>query len=310
MQLKETQKFRIENEKIGQRKVTSEGHYRDLEAKNKRNIFGRFLFWFCFLAWLGVLVYVIFFSGFMEIKEVRISGNQFLESGAIQSKINERLSGKYFNLISKNNYLFIRGGRTGKILTESFKRIKQVELQKKFPSSVFINITERTTSLILCSSGSCYYIDEEGTAWQSVDFNSREFLENEFIVINERSGQAIPQGEQVIAKDFIDFTLALENLINEKKLADIKRETQVPSLIAGTIEFATGQDWKLMFSNEWSAPEQISALENVLAKKIGDRRNELEYIDLRVKNKVFFKFRGSEEKQEEDKEEKSEEEKD
>lgn len=242
-----------------------------------------------------MLVYSLFFSEFLKIEDIEISGNQTLPIENLKSEIENLLSVKYLGFLNKNNYLLITQRGIENTLTEKFKKIKTVAVKKTFPHKLSIAITERQTSLIWCSGNSCYYVDEEGTAWQSVDFNSPEFTENNFIIIIDRSLKPLERGDKIVAPEYVSFALEFRKQIADENIVQLDWKAETPSVVSNTLEFTTTEGWRLLSSFDWSPNDQAEALKTVLVKNIGERRKDLEYIDLRIKNRIFYKFKNNSE---------------
>jgi len=59
--------------------------------------------------------------------------------------------------------------------------------------------------------------------------------------------------------------------------------------IADEMTFVTTENWQGMLSTSVSLETQIKKLELALDEKIKDKRSTLQYVDLRIKDRVYFK---------------------
>ncbi|MFH1956540.1 MAG: hypothetical protein ABIJ28_02740, partial [Patescibacteria group bacterium] len=59
----------------------------------------------------------------------------------------------------------------------------------------------------------------------------------------------------------------------------------------GLFEFQTEEDWYILLSERSDYKLSLDNLKIALREQIKEKRSELEYIDLRLENKVFYKFK-------------------
>jgi len=54
---------------------------------------------------------------------------------------------------------------------------------------------------------------------------------------------------------------------------------------------AVVDDWKIIFNVSGSAKDQLMVLKQVLEKEVKDQRDNLEYIDLRIDGRAYYKLK-------------------
>ena len=277
------------------------------EERNARPLFARISFYFLLAAFVAVTAYALLFSLFLEIKTVEIEGNETLETQVIARKINGMVAGKYFGIIPKNNYLFLTEEKIKRMLEDEFKKIKSVEISRTFPDRLKITVTERKALIVWCSGETCHIIDEQGFAYTPVSLDSPEVLENNLIKVEDSGARAIEAGKQVVTGEYAAYLTELREKISRN--LEIRNEWKTPSPMAQEIEVPAGEGWRLIFSSKISPEKSLRTLETFLSQEVGEeKRKDLEYVDLRVENKVFYKLKNEEEKEEEKKNESEEEE--
>ena len=265
-------------------------------------ILSRIIFYVLLLGFLSVSVYVLFFSGYLQINNLSIAGNQELSSSDIQKSFEEYLQGKFLGIIPKNNFLFISQKRTASFLENNFKKIRSAAVSRKFPDSVSINIDERKAVLVWCSGENCFLIDENGTAYNVADFNSPEISQNHLLRINDTSMRDVAIGEKVIDSAYEQYIISIKDALKgiDQKISDSDDAYSTPSNVADEIDVKIKNDTKVYFSTQFSLDNAIHALDIVLKKEIPeDKLESIEYIDLRSEGKVFYKFKSTEKNPEE-----------
>lgn len=257
--------------------------------------FGKILNFLLLLVFLGVTAYVLFFSAFLKVSNVAVTGAQAIDPALIREATTALLSGKYLNLIEKNNIIFADPEKTANMLRDKFKRIETVQVEKKFPETLVIRITERKSMLILCSQGQCYIVDGNGVAYARADFASADLQENELLVLNDDGGREIKLSEKVLEPEYIRYLSDIKDGLKNDLGLEIDKNYHTPQLVSGDIRVVTSEGWGIYFSDDVPISKELEMLKIVLEEKIEkNKRSELEYVDLRIDNKIFYKLRPAE----------------
>lgn len=253
----------------------------------------RIFFYFLLLCFLGAAVFVLFFSPYLGISEISISGTRNIDEDEVRNIAEDGLSGKYLGFIPKNNMMIARSGSLSQDIKGRFRLIKDVRIDKKFPDTLRISVLEHEMKLILCSSGSCYYADESGSLFPVGMFSKEEIKEENYAVLNDTSGADIDQKNDMLSAESMNFMFAVRNAMDERLNIGLEREMETPSRVSSDLRVITKEGWKVFFNEEIDPEKEIEMLRIVLDGKIDkERRGDLEYVDLRADNKVFYKFKG------------------
>ena len=133
------------------------------------------------IAIVGLIVYLLFFSGLLEIKEVSVNGLDKVNGADFHNGLNERLDSKWLGLLKhQKNVLFFNSDIFKAEALAAFPEIKDISINKKPPHALDIDVTERIAAGIWCFTDSstssasleqaeftesCKYFDEEGVVW-------------------------------------------------------------------------------------------------------------------------------------------------
>ncbi len=270
-----------------------------LSPKNKRITknktrgkfsFFRFLFFLVTVSFVVVLIYVLFFSPFLEINSIEINGNDYIEKNLILDKINPEISGKYLDIVKKNNLLLAKIGRMEKDIKDEFKIIREIEIKREFPEKLIVSIIERKPKMVFCSADSCFILDENGEAYDNYSSNE-ENDKNNFITLREESSKKMSLGEIILEKKYMSYALEIKQELFERLEIEIDNNFRVASLISGDIRVKTKEGWEIYFNENIGLEKEIEMLKVVLENKIEkSQRTDLEYVDLRIDNKIYYKF--------------------
>lgn len=254
------------------------------QVKRKKSILKNRFFWLAFLILviIGIITYFAIFASIFHIKEIQISGNQKVQredlEGFIWSEVERKI------LIFSTKSIFLANlQEIKKNLLETFPKISQINLKRKFSDILIVRIQEREPLFVFCKNSSpCFYLDKEGVIFEEVSGNGEQFL-----IIKDVRSQEARLGKKVI---------------EEKLLGDIRkivlelRETEIFieefTLFEEKIEVKTLQDFEVYFNQKEDISSQIQNLSLVLEEEIPtENRANLEYIDLRFGNRVYYKYR-------------------
>ncbi|EKE15844.1 MAG: hypothetical protein ACD_11C00103G0046 [uncultured bacterium] len=275
---------------------------RTLSKKKEKFAFFRafyiFFYYLLSVSFLGVFFYVLFFSPFLAVEQIEISGIQELNLENV-SKVSESVyEGKYLGFIPKKNLLIFPSGKIKKALLDSFKKIKSISIEKKFPNFVEIKIQERKSLVIWCEGERCFIVDENGDAFEEVKLDSREVLENNLIKIVSGNVKNIAEGEKILEVEKVDFLNNFKDVLQKNSPIKFSDEVYMQSHMAEEVILKTSQGWNVHISILIPLEKSANALKLFLDKEItSEDLGRLEYVDLRIENKIFYKFRDEEKKE-------------
>lgn len=274
-----------------------EGKEAAAKASSFSKLLSRIIFYILLIGFLGVSGYVLFFSQYLQITNITISGTQELKSQDIEQVIKASAQGKFWNVIPKNNFLFFPQKRIENLLKDNFKKIRGVTVARKFPDSISIEIDERKAVMVWCSAEDCFLIDENGVAYSTADFSSPEIVQNNLIRINDSSGKSFSIGEQITKSEYEKYALGLKSALKNIGFEisdDAGNAYGTPSNMADEIDVKTQQGTDLYFSTQFSLENAMRTLDVALKKGIEDKQKGFEHIDLRSENKVYYKLKNTE----------------
>jgi len=258
---------------------------------------GKFFYWVALLSFSGVTVYILFFSPFLAITDVRVRGAEKIDPDAVKKEINAVLSGKYLNFLPKNNIIIARKIKLEELLAGHFKLINSVNVTKNFPSGLDISMTEKKPQLIMRSGGSDYVIDDEGIAYEKSDFESDFLTENTLLILEDTGNKKVIVKSEHLSQDYINFILEIKEKLDKHLDLGINQIIKTSSIASGDITLETDNGWKIYLNKDVGSEKELEMLKVVLDNKIGkEKRKELEYIDLRTNNKVYYKFKNADQK--------------
>jgi len=262
------------------------------DAPPKAGKFSRFLFWLLLLGFLGICAYLLFFSPFLDIEAISVEGNQDIPSEEIVARVEKAIEGRYYNYFSRKNFFLVSKKNIDNALRSNFDRLEVASIEKKFPKTILIKVTERKAELVWCSGGVCYLVDKSGLAYSGVSGNDEELRNSGFLTVIDDSARPIEIGKTKIDAAYIFYLESINDLLKSDPKLDPIESYHTPGMASGEISARTTEGWTLKISSETSSEETKKIIETVFEKELaGEQRMNLDYLDLRVRGKVYYKMR-------------------
>lgn len=261
-------------------------------SRNRHRGFSRFLFWFTLIFFFGTVVYALFFSAFLTITSFKISGEEHISEGDILDIIKPALSGKALGVVNKNNLLLVEKGNLRRDILEKFRQIRTVEVRKEFPSELDVHLVERIPTLLFQGANGWFIVDENAIAYDTVDPNAEGIAKYDLLRLTDSDGKNVELGTAATSEAYIDYVIRIREKMKNDTEIPIGNDFQTPSLISKDIRVKTQDGWGIYFNENIDLDKEIEMLNAVLNHEIDkSQRADLEYIDLRIDNKVYYKFR-------------------
>jgi len=252
--------------------------------KKKKSILKSRFFWLTILILIiiGTIFYFLIFSSVFQIKEIKISGNQKVSNENLQEKISPQLTKNFWRFSSRSIFL-TNLSEIKENLFKDFPQIAEINLKRKFPNSLILEIEERRPEAIWCSNNLCFFVDKEGIIFEEI---SEIPLNN--IEIKELREKKLELGEKVLEKEILDSIKTIETKLKENLKINIE-EFIISS--EERLNVKIKENWEIYFNLRKDINWQITELGLILEKEIPlERRGDLEYIDLRF-DRVYYKYR-------------------
>lgn len=254
------------------------GKFNKYQSRKKIKIIYIFPFIFLFL----IIFYLTCFSSFFQIKKIEISGNQKVLTEGIKKNIENNFSHKILLFDSKSIFLTDLKKIKDNVLSE-YPNIEQVQIFKKIPDKLEILIKERTPVALFEKDGSYFLTDAKGIAFESARDNKS------FLLIKKPSiTREIKLGESLIDEKEISQILKIEP---EFKNRNLEFKIEFAELVnEERLNIKTSDGFEIYFDLLGDISQQVLNLSLVLKEKISsEQRRNLEYIDLRFGNQIYYK---------------------
>jgi cell division septal protein FtsQ len=272
------------------------------ENKKKPFSWRRLIFIFGALVFFGVTIYVFFCSTLVSIDVVNVTGTERTKDLEIEQIVEDKISGDKFGCIKNNNYFFVNIDDV-KYSIEQDKRIKEATITKSFPKTLNIEIEEFDVIAVWCIKdihGECFIV-EDGKIVEPITFDSEMLAQNKYFVVVDKGRESVQVGESVITDQYLQTISFLGNEFKYAISVGIEQPYTVLSRGSYEARFQTDEGWYILVDITQS-PEEILDTIALFFKKVElpARRNDLEYLDMRFPERVFYKMKDGVEQTEEE----------
>ena len=234
---------------------------------------------------LKILMIIIFFaaalwginyfynSGYFDIEEINISGNNHYDSEYIESLLVDLLGKNIFDADKK---------KTEDLLTGSLVWIKTVEFKKIFPDRIDIVISERKPSIIISYQDRYYLLDGDGMVLADMGGDIPDDYSN-LLKVSGAIGHRLEKGDTVAKKNVL--SCADIYMVFDDSLKEIIKEAGIKDNVHGDIFFKTGEGLEIVFGDSSQVIKKIEVLKLLLKED-----TDYNIIDLRSPDNPVVKY--------------------
>lgn len=227
----------------------------------------------------------------MAIHTVEVRGNKATPSRELLEVVRENIRGHYLALFSRGHILLYPRWSIERDILERFPRIWEAGVDVENLTTISVNVSEREPVAEYCrTNATCFFLDENGFVFAPAPVP--QDAPPDTIVYRGGDVSEHPVGEHFLAPDtfrslaeFVGATVGFGIESVELRVAD---ESEYRLLLAGGAEivFDPADGYSGILENLGTV---LGA--NELKTRLEDGRLiEVEYIDLRYGNKVFYKI--------------------
>lgn len=262
---------------------------RGIEKKQEgKNIWGVLSLWMLFF---GTLIYLFFFSSFVLIEKIQITGTNELSEQTIQKFVEDQLVGKYWKIFPKRSYSVVRLKDIETNLLVAYPLLATATVQRIFPNNLHVFVAERKKIIIWNSLDASYLVDEDGLTYDSSLALSPENAAY-VLTLTDASGKPVVKGEKVFDPNYGVFLINMNEAFPKQLGLELEPHYTIVSRFADELRAKTKEGWEIYFSVNIPIETSLSTLSLLLEKELPvEKRSNLTYIDLRAENRAYYTFR-------------------
>lgn len=255
--------------------------YRKKNKKKKNPIGVLFLIFLLPVFCLFFLIIFFLVSPYYQLKEIEIKGDYINSDNSVKNLIKEKSEINF--LVSSNSLLFFPQKKIENLILQKFPHFEKIEIIKKFPNSMTVNLFERKEKVVWCvdfdEQKKCYDID--GLA---IAFRERGF-EPDIFYIHHQYPQEVKLGKPVFSELEFNFILSLVDYLRKDFNFEL---SSISVLHRNRISVKINNDFEIYFNLQDKLSNQLKRLKLLIDEEIEDINN-INYIDLRHQSQVYYK---------------------
>ncbi|MEY3470942.1 MAG: hypothetical protein RLZZ223_292 [Candidatus Parcubacteria bacterium] len=261
------------------------GRYKSKPAKSKPNRLLLFLQIIVILALMAGIVYLAY-SPVLDLVEINVRVEDENLKREIKSKSEDLINSQNYWWYNNKNIFLLRADKLEQYLLKEFPQIKSIIIKRSLNRELDLEISFRTILLTMCENENCYNISEDG-------LNIGLRLEPDPIA--RLSGLTLKaKGDSIMSPreaQWIKTILQEYSKIEEIKISEIAVQQKSGDFIVRVFVY-TEQGYYIMLDLDTDVLYQVEVLKQVFKSQLNpDQRSRLEYIDLRIKDRVYYKFK-------------------
>jgi len=282
------------------------------QKRKQKSTLKKIFFAGLFFCLLAGLIYFLIWSPFLWVEKIEIRSSKvplYYAPGEIREIVENNLAGKFLQIISKKSIALISSSKIKNNILDQFPEINQVIIQRKLPNILIVKIWERESIGVWCKIqkiekkeelatstqefierkiDQCFYIDQQGIIYRQAPLMKGNLVLN---IYSEK--QTADIRTQVASPEMVNFILSIRDGLENIKMADKKPLTVIDFEIVSLEDLRVTilNNYQIYFNPAALAEFQLQALEMILEKEIKEDYVSLEYIDLRIQDRVYYKVR-------------------
>ena len=257
-----------------------------LNRRKKKSSLKIYIFAGIFFCLLAGLTYVVIWLPYFWIENINIEDNMtYISSLEIEE------------FVPKKSIFLISIDQIKNEILDKYPEIKIVEIKKRLPNTLNIKIQERKNIGVWCQIeleerlisteeliekeikrkiNECFYFDSDG-----IIFREASLIKGSLVLNVYGTKKPIKIRDNVMSPKLVEFILTIRQRLPE--IIDF----EIVSF--EDLRVTTSRGYQVYFNPTYSVGSQLEALRIVIEKEIKQELNSLEYIDLKIEGRVYYK---------------------
>jgi cell division septal protein FtsQ len=227
----------------------------------------------------------------LTVGEIIISENIFLNDGEIIEDIKNILNTKKMGLFTTSNFLLIPRNKIKDIILNNYVAVSEINLKVQKRNTLYIEIVEHETAALWCgfsekNKTNCLLLNKFGLVFAKENLSTERLMKTYGFFQEQELNEIIGQNYLTpeVFKKSLSFTKNLNQLNINADFMDISDDNLIIHTVRGPY---------LLLDKKSDFAEVLNNLKIVIeTEEINTAQfRNLEYIDLRFGNKVYYKIK-------------------
>ena len=238
---------------------------------------------------LALFIWMVFATDLFRVQAVTVLDGREHTTVAAERLIEEELA----TVPLQRSIFFVQTEALESRLLSNLPQVRVVRVERKLPDTLRVLLQEKTPVILLLSNGRYYLVDEAGLAYEEAQLHTLPGIALP-TVKNADTEAAVTLGGPTISAEFVSFMQHVMEHLHEA-VDGQAAEIRIPSLAAREVHIILDSNWVIKFDVTRDPAGQLAILGRIVREMLSEEeRAALEYIDLRIPNRVYYKTRSSE----------------
>ncbi|MCX6756038.1 MAG: hypothetical protein NTX85_01730 [Candidatus Nomurabacteria bacterium] len=270
-------------------------------TKRKANIRLSVLFFVLFIVLVAGLSFLSNYKK-MTINIIVVNGTRIINQSDVQDFVEGKMSGKYLYMFNRHNAFIYPHDTIYDGLLKKFTRIEKLSLNVKNVNTLEIYIKERSGSYMWCGDKvpvneeekgeNCYFINDDGYIFDNAPYVSGNLYFKYYLPLANAENIL---GSQMLSPEIFHNTIRLSDTIRESGLDPIMITEDADYWYVHLNHRESATSPYIIFRKDSDLDKvgediKLSMNQKEFRDEINGKYDTLLYIDMRFKNKVFYKF--------------------
>jgi len=274
------------------KKLRKDLYYQDKRAKRKQREWLssalRKVYFLVSIIGLCFIVYFLFLADFFKVKKIVLLDNNEVTQAEVDEQFATFSEHKRLWVLPANNIFLLSKSDLNNHLLKSLPRLETATIEKNLVDVLKITVKEKKLLLVWVSGNELHYVDEKGIICCRAALD--EVVEKQLPLVYDSNDRQVELKEEVVTRNFVGFLQELHREFPERIDGQVKK-FWVPSILTREVHLETESGWKVYFSIDRTVESQLNDLKIVLDEQIKNRLSNVDYIDLRVENWIYYKYK-------------------
>ncbi|MFH1353806.1 MAG: cell division protein FtsQ/DivIB [bacterium] len=233
---------------------------------------------------LALFVWLFLFTEVFTVQAITVVDAKDYTTKAAREIIEQTID----DLPLNRNIFFVPIQAIEAEIVAALPQVRTVYVTRKLPGTIKAIVQEKTPELLLLSNSKYYFVDGDGVPYEEARLETLPGIVLPTVKNNDQKSQ-VTLGAAAVDVSFVAFLKKVQESLPECTGSQVA-EIRIPSLAAREVHFTLNNNWRVLLDVTRSAEQQLSVLQRLLKETISEEEKQtLEYIDLRIPNRVYYK---------------------
>jgi cell division septal protein FtsQ len=228
------------------------------------------------------LIWLICFSPFLVISQVKVTGAAEQRVEAIEQSVWTQISERRFWFLSQSHVLLFDSESFRNMLLENYV-LNDVQIKKKIPKKLEVIVIEKIPVAVWFEGDSYFVIDDQGWVIDTVS-GPGEGLATIYNNGQPKLNNKRLEGQESLIKASIELQASLNG-----RFSYLKPDQITSTHERNTVTVVLKQGTLIYFAIDESISSQLDRLDALVKSELKNKFSQVDYIDLRFGDKVYYK---------------------